>query len=81
MIEKYQNLFITSISILLQMNSAIVPTKVLTDPTELERILQSGLQASIGQYQGNAASNGYSFDPSTGFGTEGYQVSEVLQYI
>ena len=63
------------------MNSAIVPTKVLTDPTELERILQSGLQAAAGQYQGNAASNGYSFDPSSGFGTEGYQVSTLLQYV
>ena len=60
----------------LQMNSAIVPTKVLTDPTELERILQSGLQTAPGQYQGNAASNGYSFDPSAGFGTEGYQVRD-----
>ena len=56
------------------MNSAIVPTKVLTDPTELERILQSGLQTTPGQYQGNAASNGYSFDPPSGFGTEGYPV-------
>ena len=63
------------------MNSAIVPTKVLTDPTELERILQSGLQAAAGNYQGNAAANGYPFDPAAGFGTEGYQVCKLRQDI
>ena len=63
------------------MNSAIVPTKVLTDPTELERILQSGLQSAAGHYQGNAASNGYQFDPATGFGTEGYQVGSFSNIV
>ena len=43
------------------MNSAIVPTKVLTDPTELERIMQSGLQAATGIPQQDGA-NGYSFE-------------------
>ena len=57
------------------MNSAIVQTKVLTDPTELERILQSGLQAASGIHSGSA--NGYSFDPPSGFGAENYQVCIV----
>ena len=52
------------------MNSAIVPTKVLTDPAELERILQSGLQATA-----HAAANGYSFDAPAAFGADTYQVT------
>ena len=41
------------------MNSAIVPTKVLSDPMELERTLQSGLLTQT------AAGNGFPFDPDT----------------
>ena len=44
------------------MNSAIVPTKVLSDPTELERILQSGLHAQVGNQATHGDANGYSFD-------------------
>ena len=43
----------------LQVNSAIVPTKVLSDPMELERTLQSGLLQSAA-----AATNGFAFDPA-----------------
>ena len=57
------------------MNSAIVPTKVLTDPAELERIMQSGLQAASGMHSGHASANGYSFDPPSAFGAENYQVN------
>lgn len=49
---------IHSFSVHLQVNSAIVPTKVLSDPMELERTLQSGL------LQTAAASNGFAFDPA-----------------
>ena len=56
------------------MNSAIVQTKVLTDPAELERILQSGLQAASGMHSAQGSANGYSFDPPSGFGAENYQV-------
>ncbi len=37
------------------MNSAIVPTKVLSDPMELERTLQSGLLQSAAAAQAAAA--------------------------
>ena len=58
------------------MNSAIVPTKVLTEPTELERILQSGLHtATSGQFHSaQAAANGYSFNTHAAFGAESFQV-------
>ena len=43
-----------------QVNSAVVPTKVLSDPMELERTLQSGLMQSAAA----AATNGrFPFDP------------------
>ena len=43
------------------MNSAVVPTKVLSDPMELERTLQSGLMQSAAAA---AATNGrFPFDP------------------
>ena len=57
---------------LFQMNSAIVPTKVLTEPAELERILQSGLHATSGLHTAHAAANGYSFDTPAAFGAESY---------
>ena len=55
------------------MNSVVVPTKVLTEPAELERILQSGLQQTGGIHP---AANGYTFDapPQGAFGTETFQV-------
>ena len=43
-----------------------MPTKVLTDPQELDRALATGLQA---------VSNGFTFDPQTGPFPEAYQVS------
>ena len=46
-------------TIFFQVNSAIVPTKVLSDPMELERTLQSGLLQSAA-----AATNGFAFDPA-----------------
>ena len=42
------------------MNSAVVPTKVLSDPMELERTLQSGLMQSAAA--ANATNGGYPFD-------------------
>lgn len=46
------------------MNSVIVPTKVLSDPLELEQTLQSGLlqqqQAAVAAVAAN--SNGFAFD-------------------
>ena len=45
----------------------------MTDPAELERILQSGLHATSGLPQA-AAANGYSFDTPGAFGAEPYQV-------
>lgn len=55
---------VNSISFLLQLNSSIVPTNVLTNPEELERALQSGIQAQ--------AVNGYAFDPGNGGGAGAY---------
>ena len=48
----------------LQLNSIIVPTKVLTDPQELDRALTSGFQTA----------NGFAFDPASGIVPEAYQV-------
>ena len=65
----------TSFYTFFQINSAIVPTKILTDPEELDRALQSGIQ----QQAAAAAVNGFAFDPANGGGgggafPEGYQV-------
>jgi hypothetical protein len=48
---------------------------VLTDPAELENIMQSGLQAAAGIHSGHASANGYSFDTPSGFGAENFQVN------
>ena len=61
---KTQNINLYYVLFEFQLNSTIVPTKVLTDPTELDRALSSGIQAV----------NGFTFDPSTGTFPEAYQV-------
>ena len=61
---KTQNINLYLLLFKFQLNSTIVPTKVLTDPTELDRALSSGIQAV----------NGFTFDPSTGTFPEAYQV-------
>ena len=54
---------------------------MLTDPAELENIMQSGLQAAAGIHSGHASANGYSFDTPSGFGAENFQVNITKDYL